>query len=158
MSLPAAYFLTWTCRGSWLHGDPRGSVDADHNRPGTPWLAPDEHRWRCDARRIRRATVSLNAQARKVVRSAIKDHAAIRGWSLFALNVRSNHVHVVVGSVDGASPERVMEQFKAWSTRRLREVNIIAPEVKPWTEHGSTRWLNDADAVAAAVEYVTNRQ
>ena len=40
-STPLAYFITFTCYGSWLHGDERGSVDRDDNVPGTPVLLPD---------------------------------------------------------------------------------------------------------------------
>ncbi len=40
MSTPLAYFITFTCCGTWLHGDERGSVDREHNTPGTPVLEP----------------------------------------------------------------------------------------------------------------------
>ena len=40
-----AYFITFTCYGCWLHGDERGSVDREHNAPGTPFVpADDAHR------------------------------------------------------------------------------------------------------------------
>src|SRR5437868_339150 len=41
---PLAYFLTFRCYGTWLHGDGRGSVDALHNVPGTPRMAPNGRR------------------------------------------------------------------------------------------------------------------
>jgi hypothetical protein len=44
MSIPLAYFITFTCYGTWLHGDERGSVDDEHNTPGTPVLDPDPER------------------------------------------------------------------------------------------------------------------
>ena len=31
MAAPLAYFLTWTCYGTWLHGDEPGQ-DGDHGR------------------------------------------------------------------------------------------------------------------------------
>jgi hypothetical protein len=33
---PLAYLITFPTYGTWLHGDERGSVDRDHNLPGTP--------------------------------------------------------------------------------------------------------------------------
>jgi hypothetical protein len=45
MDTPLAYFITFTCHGTWLHGDERGSVDRGHNAPGTPFLPPDEPRY-----------------------------------------------------------------------------------------------------------------
>ncbi len=36
--IPLAYFITFRCYGTWLHGDRRGSVDRFHNIYGTPRL------------------------------------------------------------------------------------------------------------------------
>ena len=49
MPAPIAYFLTWSCYGTWLHGDARGSVDASHRERFTPTIEPDpflQHRVR----------------------------------------------------------------------------------------------------------------
>jgi len=43
-SIPLAYLITFTTYGTWLHGDPRGSVDREHNVWGTPFLDPDRAR------------------------------------------------------------------------------------------------------------------
>jgi hypothetical protein len=51
-----------------------------------------------------------------------------------------------------------MAQLKSWCTRRLREAGHAGPETKPWTQHGSTRWINDDKSLAAAIDYVTNHQ
>ena len=40
-AVPLAYFLSFTCYGSWLRGRTPGSVDEDHNQYGTPFLPPD---------------------------------------------------------------------------------------------------------------------
>ena len=39
--VPLAYFITWTCYGTWLHGRASGSVDDAHNCFGDPVLPPD---------------------------------------------------------------------------------------------------------------------
>ena len=76
------------------------------------------------------------------------------------LNVRTNHVHVVVDTrgEQMPSPEKVLEEFKSWGTRRLRKAGLIRAEGPTWTYHGSTRWINDADDLASAIDYVVNRQ
>jgi len=51
-----------------------------------------------------------------------------------------------------------MSQFKAWTTRRLRGRGIVGVGDRVWTEHGSTRWVNSDDSLAAAVDYVENHQ
>jgi hypothetical protein len=36
--IPLAFMITLRAHGTWLHGDPRGSVDRFHNQYGTPRL------------------------------------------------------------------------------------------------------------------------
>lgn len=36
-----AYFITYHTYGTWLHGNEAGSVDSQHNIPGTPMLPSD---------------------------------------------------------------------------------------------------------------------
>jgi REP element-mobilizing transposase RayT len=80
----------------------------------------------------------------------------VKGWELHALNVRTNHLHLVVHA--NAAPELVMNTCKAWATRRLREQRLIAGDGRVWARHGSTPPLKGATAVANAIEYVLNKQ
>lgn len=153
-----AYFITWTTYGTWLHGDPRGSADRSGvHGPGRPYLDPDPRRVSFERSELAREAVLLSDPMRRVVDETVRRHIETRGWALRGLNVRTNHVHVVV-SVGEIAPERVMGQLKAWSSRRLREQGLIGTGQRVWTRHGSTRWLNHQDAVSAAVNYVLNRQ
>ena len=36
--IPLAYFITFTCYGTWLHGNKETAVDRDHNIPQTPFF------------------------------------------------------------------------------------------------------------------------
>lgn len=148
-----AYLLTWTCYGTWLHGDERGSVDRDHRRFGWPVVSPDDARREKNEARLKWPVVVLGDAARDVVQRVIMDHAHVRGWRVWAVNVRTNHVHTVISSKD-ATPEEMMSQLKAWATRRLCESGFAERGAKMWTEHGSTRYLWNDEAVAAAVRYV----
>ena len=152
------YFLTWHTYGTWLHGDSRGSVDAEHNELNAP-LAPDDpdRRSRMQAL-LKHPPVVLSDRARELVEATIRRHCEVRDWRLWAVSVRSNHVHVVVGCPPEVSPERAMEQFKAWGTRRLREAGLLEPERTVWVEHGSTRWIKTEESLAQVVDYVENRQ
>lgn len=150
-----AYFLTWTTYGTWLRGDQRGSVVGE-NRHGAPYAEPDPARARFDRNALRSDPVVLNADARRVTAEAIRHVCEHRGWRLHALNVRSNHVHVVVSA--SATPERVLVDLKAWGTRRLREGGFVTPETRAWTKHGSTRYLFDPSSLAMAVDYVLRQQ
>ncbi|PHQ78895.1 MAG: hypothetical protein COB69_09065 [Phycisphaera sp.] len=158
MSSPLAYFLTWTTHGTWLHGDERGSIDKKHNARHSPVLTPDSERITKSRDRMGADSFMLVPDAKNVVDQTVRDHCAFREWELPALNVRSNHVHVVVRCPQNVSPETAMSQFKAWATRRLREAGHLGTDAKAWTEHGSTRWINTESSLASAVDYVMNHQ
>jgi REP element-mobilizing transposase RayT len=157
MSEPAAFLITWTCYGNWLHGDARGSVDREHNIPGTPTLPPDAAQAARERGQLRPAGGILGASARGLVAQTIADHCRLRGWNVLATAVRTNHVHVVIES-RGVRPEDMMGQLKAWSARRLREAGLLAPDEPVWTRGGSTRYIWEDKSIAAAVAYVLEGQ
>jgi REP element-mobilizing transposase RayT len=151
MSEPLAYFITWTTYGTWLPGDGRGWVEG-----GTPGIQAPDARRREEARvSLAEPPVTLDAAQREVVRATVEAHCRIRGWRLHAVNVRSNHVHVVVTAPP--APEQVMNQLKAWCSRRLNEQGGARRE-HWWTYHGSTKWINDEPYLRNSIRYVTELQ
>src|SRR5205823_3549622 len=129
MSDPLAYHITWTTYGTWLPGDARGWVK-DGEPPalceGDPGLEAGMR-----ARMTDDAVVLSDAQ-RELVEATIRGVVEYRKWGLHALNVRTNHVHLVVTA--DVHPDTVMEQLKAWCSRRLSEQ--LGRKRKWWTEHG----------------------
>jgi REP element-mobilizing transposase RayT len=156
MSGPLAYFITFTSYGTWLHGRAPGSVDRQHNAPGTPFLPPNPGQE--DARRgqMRQPVYVLDDPRRQVVLRTVLEVARHRGWNVWAVHARSNHVHVVVSA--SARPEKVMSDFKAWASRRLREAFGEDADRDRWTQHGSTKYLWTDEAVADKVAYVVDGQ
>ena len=124
MSGSLAYFITFTCYGARLHGNPNGSVERLRDGGGVRELAIDRPREQHERSLLVAGPASLEASQRQFVARAIEGVAEFRGWTLWALNVRSNHVHVVVSAP--VQPERVMNAFKSWATRRLREAGPAA--------------------------------
>jgi REP element-mobilizing transposase RayT len=158
MSSPLAYLLTWTTYGSWLPGDERGWV-----KEGEFEIQPPDPERREEARRrMRGEEVRLDETQRKLVEDTIGKHCRIRGWYLHAVNARTNHVHVVVTA--DIDPERARDQFKAWCTRRLSELEARRagasgqPRRDWWTEKGSAKWINDEEYLANAIRYVLEGQ
>jgi hypothetical protein len=131
---PLAFFLTWTCYGTWLPGDKRGWVA----KPGK-FREPDSELEAAAKQLMTEPALSLDSEQRVVVERTIADHCRFRGWHLHAVNCRTNHIHVVV-TAPGRSPDVVMEQFKAWCTRRLKERDKTRRQ-NWWTQRGSVRWL-----------------
>ena len=158
MALPLAYFLSWTCYGTRLHGDERGSVDSTCNRLGAPLLEPDEDRVRLVTSKMTGPARTLDDDARAIVDRAIRAHCEVRGRSVLALNVRTTHVHVVLDCRGTHGPEAAMAQLKSWATRRLRAAGLFEPGRRVWTDHGSTRWINFEEGLRGAVRYVLFEQ
>ncbi|MGD2110513.1 MAG: alanine--tRNA ligase-related protein, partial [Phycisphaerae bacterium] len=154
--VPCAYLITFHTYGTWLHGTHRGSVDRHQNTSGTPFLDPDEQREYDEFVRLRHDPVVLDSRRRSVVDTTIREVAEFRGWTIHALNVRTNHVHVVVTADD--VPERVMNDFKSYATRRMVERGVFPGSTKAWTRHGSTRYLWTEAAAVAAGRYVVEAQ
>jgi len=105
---------------------------------------------------LRHAAVTLNKAQRVVVENAIGEVCEHRGYGLVAINVRTNHVHSVVTA--SCKPEHVMDTFKAYATRRLREAGLLGRDTKLWARHGSTPYLWTEEAVEKAIDYVINGQ
>lgn len=72
----------------------------------------------------------LDASSRAVVEQTICEVANHCGWQIRMLSVQTNHVHVVVNAQ--TAPEKAMSDFKACSTRRLRESQLLPPNVNVW--------------------------
>jgi REP element-mobilizing transposase RayT len=150
---PLAYLITFRCYGTWLHGAERGSVDRRHyHRYGTLDMPPNKRVQADEQSTLQSKPIRLNRAARATVESAIREVCKHRSYCLYAVNVRTNHVHAVV--VSGSKPESVMNGFKAYATRSLRKAHLLSDTVKPWSRHGSTRYLWTEEQVAAAIEYV----
>ena len=99
---PLGYFLTWTTYGTWLPGDDRGwnRKDEPEVQPPNPFLVE------IAASRMKETEFRLSTSDRDTVEATIRKHCEIREWPLHAVNVRTNHVHVVV-TARGYRPETV---------------------------------------------------
>ncbi len=151
------YFITFSTYGTRLHGDPRGTVDRDHNVPGDPLLEPSANWVAYREHQLADAPYLLDAPSRAIVLLAICQHATFRGWHLYAAHVRTNHVHIVVQA--DTTPERVMGEFKAYASRALNAANPDETgEHRRWTRHGSTLWLKSDDAIVEKVRYTAFEQ
>lgn len=148
---PLAYFFTWTTYGTWLPGDDRGWVDgATHEIHFSPC---PERQTRSRAAMVE-TPLTLSPAQRRVVEQVVRDHCRFRGWELHAVNVRTQHVHVVAG-IDRA-PAKALAEFKAWATRRLKDAQ--PGRERWWTEGGSKQPVWREDELEAVTLYVRDCQ
>ena len=154
--IPLAYFLTFSCYGTHLHGDERGSVDRRQNASGTPYVPPDSHLHRAELERMDQPSYHLDAPRAETVLAAIRSTAEYRHWNLIAAHVRSTHVHVLIQSLE--TPERVMTDLKAYASRALTSAGFECSDRKRWTRHGSTRYLWKVSDIEGTMQYVIELQ
>ncbi len=155
--IPLAYFFTFRGRGTWLHGDKRGSVSRHRNKYGTKYL-PEEASWLgTNKNRLKVKPVRLNPGRRRAAIDAIRETCDRRGWSLFAVNARSNHVHCVA-DIGLKNPDIALNAFKANGTRIMRERAIWLEDGSPWADKGSKRRLWTGEQLDAAIAYVRYEQ
>ena len=155
--LPLGYLITFRCYGTWLHGDERGSIDRFHNRYKSPYLPRSDRRRDRNQRELKSEPCTLDAERRQSVDAAVREVCDVRRWFLHALNARTNHVHAVV-SIGVDKPERALNAFKAYATRRMRRDGNWQETHSPWADKGSQRYLWNERSVGLAIDYVLNGQ
>jgi len=154
---PLAYLITFRSYGTWLHGEERGSIDRrNYHRYGTPDMPANKKLLNDERSELKNGAILLNRAQRELTELAIREVCEHRGYVLHGVNVRTNHVHSVVSA--SCQPEHVMDSFKAYATRKLRDAGLLGRHVKPWARHGSTPYLWTDEEVQRAIDYVMNGQ
>ena len=145
------YFITWTTYGSWLPGDARGwrKWHAGNQEP-----QPSLEAW--TRNRMSESPVLLSEHQRSKVETVCREHAEIRNWMLHAVKARSNHVHLAVTA--NQKPTVVRDQFKANSTRVLRQGDDAVPNEKVWTRGGDCEVVDGEDNLDRVVQYIMEAQ
>jgi REP element-mobilizing transposase RayT len=153
---PKAYFLTWRTYGNWLPGDARGYVDRTRNRFGEAFKGPNHRLEAAASGQMSGPPIVLGTTLRSAGEVAMRTVCEEREWTILGMNVRTNHVHIVLSAEE--APARIMTALKARATRDIRMLRLEPPGGVLWARGGSKRILwQDAD-VEAAVDYVVNRQ
>jgi REP element-mobilizing transposase RayT len=156
LNIPFGYLITFRCYGTWLRGDSRGSVDRVNNRYGTPRISPSAPWREYNENLMLRQPVKLNADRRKVIEAAIRETCEVRQWRLWVMNVRTNHIHVVVSAA--CKPEVVLVALKANATRQLRFAGLWRSSRGPWVRRGSRKHLCTLRDMVNAIAYVEDDQ
>jgi REP element-mobilizing transposase RayT len=168
-----AWLLTNTTYGSWLPGDPRGSVTSvrsvrpsdpitftriEHDVPGEPYEDAIPGLYASAESLLSGPKVYFDHEMANLVLAQFRETAMYRGWTLRAVAVMFNHFHIVVMVPENPDPRRILADFKAYGTRTLNRRFGRPPSRTWWTTNGSKRMLKDSAAIAAATHYVLKRQ
>ena len=149
---PIAFFITWTVYGTFLQGDSRWWRKRDSGeQPPQPLL----ERWHRD--RLNHDVLLLSHEHRKVVAAEVTYHCQRRGWKLWGVNARTNHVHVVVTAA-GYTGDKVRDQLKANCTRGIREIDRQFVDRPVWTTKGDVEFVKTENDLEKVIEYVAEAQ
>jgi hypothetical protein len=147
--------VTFSCYGSHLPGDSQGSsITCAMSSVGSCGLMPPdwsrngEHA--CDGQRTTIEPAIRGCGARRRVQVC-----EFRGWFLYALHVRTNHLH---GIVEADEPRRALNDWKAYATRALRAAASAGADQRVWAHAGSTRRIAAPAGLEHAIRYVLQRQ
>jgi REP element-mobilizing transposase RayT len=167
------WLLTSTTYGTWLPGDPRGSVTSvrdvrpgeagrevrfEHDLPGEPWEDAVPGLQRAAMEAMAGPPIYLDLAQAEALLAQFQETARHREWTLLAVAVMANHVHLVVEVPGDPNPGKVLGDFKAYGSRTLSGRFGRPPADTWWTAEGSKRKLKDERAVADAVHYVLYKQ
>jgi REP element-mobilizing transposase RayT len=154
--IPLAYFITFSCYGTHLHGHESESVDRSHNKYGTPYLLPDAKKQQRAQKNMIQNPYLLDKARAGIVLDSIINTSIHREWNLMAAHVRSNHVHVVIQALDHV--EKIMSILKSYASRALNQAGFDDPDRRRWSRHGSTRYVWKVEELANAIQYVLHEQ
>jgi len=135
------YHLTWTTYGTWLPGDARGWV----KRGVWGVQTPDPSLEQQAKTLMAEGAVLLTPEQRALVEQTIADQCRIRGWTLHAVNARTNHVHVVVSA--DRDEDDVRDQLKAWCSQRLSDQAGLTRKMA--RKAGRRHWLRKVETANA---------
>ena len=176
------WLLTTTFYGNWLPGDPRGFVSRvrdirpgergcvsarsddlsnparhEHDVPGTPYDEDLPGLHRAAREQLRSAPIRIGPEHASVLLEQFQETARCRGWTLLAVAIMSNHVHLVVGVMGDPSPTKVLGDIKAYGSRALNRRWGKPPSETWWTYDGSKRKLKNEETLLNAINYVRNQ-
>jgi REP element-mobilizing transposase RayT len=168
-----SWLLTNTTYGTWLPGDPRGSVTSvrdrrpedqpspcrfEHDVPGEPDEEEIPGLRRSALEHLKGPPIYLDVEKAEVILPQLQETATFRGWTLRAVAIMANHFHLVVQVPDDPNPGKILADFKAYGSRALNRRYGKPPSETWWTERGSKRKLRDERAVANAIHYALDKQ
>tara|TARA_R110002049_G_scaffold27321_2_gene94357 strand:+ start:630191 stop:630532 length:342 start_codon:yes stop_codon:yes gene_type:complete len=101
--------------------------------------------------------IVLDHSMQRTTDAAVREICGVRSWTLWAVSVRTNHVHLVVTAPE-YDPRLVRDQLKAKATKELRLAFDIWKDRPVWTAKGDIEFLDTESDIEQCVLYVNEAQ
>ena len=144
MAKTIAYMVTWTTYGTWLQGDKRKYVKDGQILRENKALADI-----CN-KLLTKEPVRFDKEQRRIVEDAIRQKAVQFGQQIYALAVRSKHVHLLVEYIPKPI-ELVVQHYKTCAFMALRKIGITG---QIWTKGFNKRYCFDETTLQKKIEYI----
>jgi REP element-mobilizing transposase RayT len=148
MARMIGFMATWTTYGTWLQGDKRGYV-----KNGTV-LKANEELEKYNEELLKHEKVRIPKNLRKTVKDAILKEAEEIGQKVYAIAVRSNHVHIVVESI-GRKCGYSVGRLKKAATNELRMYGFSK---KVWSKGFDKRYCYNQHELKMKIKYVQKHE
>jgi len=136
--------LTWTAYGSWLQGDRRKYVKNGQILDPNPSLETK------NKENMKYPKVSLNAPQREIIEKAIIEESAGLNQKIYAIAVRSNHIHLVT-DCNFISAASAVSHYKNAARLAVESNGFVG---RLWTKGFSVRYCFDEDQLKKVIQYV----
>ena len=147
------YNITMSTYGTHLLGDERGSTRWD----GTKFLRNDPlNRYMKD--NLKNQPFISSFQERAIIHDSIFAAAYKHKFFIDALNVRKEHIHLLLCALDGSSAEEIVRFMKNEIRRALKPFDRENRIEQIWTKSFSKRNIYSIGEWRVAVRYVLLRQ
>ena len=148
MAKMIGFMATWTTYGTWLQGNEKGYV-----KNGTI-LEKDAKLEKANRELLKHEKIKIPKGLRKTVKNAILKEAEEINQKVYAIAVCSNHVHIVVESIDKRCGYSV-GRFKRAATKALRKFGF-ADIV--WTKGFDKRYCYHQHELEMKIKYVNQHK
>ena len=155
-----AYHAIFTTYGTWLPNDPRGSYSKEIYNGQLKLLGEIKYgrqkppnretlyKFRTEAiQLLNKPPFYIDENSRPIVADSFKEVVGRLGIKVGACAIMNDHIHVLIlGSK--YKIEYIVNQLKGGATKALKLKN------SPWTRGCWKVFINDRDAIGAAVNYI----
>ena len=119
MDQPLAYHITFGTYGTRLHGDQRGTIHHQLNKPGDPIIGRNEDWHRLNSSQMKFSSVHLSLIQRQFVEKMSPDICGRGGWQHHICACASDHIHVL--HVANRVSKVVRRWYKYWLSQKLSD-------------------------------------
>jgi len=144
MSRMISFMATWTTYGTWLQGHKKGYVKNGEILDANPKLEQS------NKESLKNEIIKIPKRLREIVQNAILKEAKEINQKVYAITVCSNHVHIVVESIDKRCGYSV-GRFKKAATTELRKYGF---DKKVWTKGFNKRYCYNQRELDNKIRYV----